>query len=101
VSDKQGTDILLLDSRGICSFSDYFIIASGDSERQLKAIVTEVVHILKQQGEYPLHQEGTVSSGWLLVDYGDVILHLFAPPERQIYRLDELWSQSKTVLQIG
>jgi ribosome-associated protein len=61
----------------------------------------EVVHALKQDGEYPLHQEGITSSGWLLVDYGDVILHLFAPLERRLYNLDELWSQSKAVLRMG
>jgi ribosome-associated protein len=75
-------------------------MASGDSPRQLKAIAEEVVHALKQVGEKPLHREGAIDSGWILLDYGDVIVHIFAEEERRLYQLDDLWKETKPVLRI-
>ena len=98
--DKQATDILLLDTRKICSFADYFVICTGDSDRQIKAIYEEVEHVLKREGILPLHHEGTLDSGWLLIDFGDVIVHIFAPDEREYYQLDKLWSKAIPVLRI-
>ena len=99
-SDKQATDIILLDIRGICSFADYFVICSGESSRQINAIYDEIVHSLKKEDMLPHHREGTVDSGWLLLDYGDVIIHIFAPTEREYYQLDQLWSQANPVVRI-
>ena len=99
-SDKQALDIVLLDTRGVCSFADYIVMCSGDSQRQLVAIYDEVEHTLKRERILPLHHEGTVDSGWLLLDYNDVIVHIFAPFEREYYQLGELWSQANTVLRI-
>ena len=99
-ADKQAIDIVLLDTREVCSFADYFVICSGDSERQLSTIYDEVGHRLKQAGVLPDHREGTIESGWLLLDFGNVIVHIFAPFERDYYQLDELWSQAKPVLRI-
>ena len=99
-ADKQASNITLLDARGVCSFADYFVICSGDSERQISAIYNEVEHRLKQEGILPHHHEGTIDSGWLLLDFGDIIVHIFAPFEREYYQLDELWSQTTPVLRI-
>ena len=99
-SDKQATDILLLDTRQVCSFADYFVICTGDSDRQIRAIYDEVEHVLKKKGILPHHYEGTLDSGWLLLDFGDVIVHIFAPSEREYYQLDELWSKAIPVLRI-
>jgi ribosome-associated protein len=99
-ADKQAIDIVLLDTREVCSFADYFVICSGDSERQLSTIYDEVGHRLKQAGVLPDHREGTIESGWLLLDFGDVIVHIFAPFEREYYQLDELWREAKPVLRI-
>jgi len=99
-SDKQALDILLLDIRGICSFADYFVICSGESSRQINAIYDEIAHSLKNEGTLPRHREGTVDSGWLLLDYGDVVIHIFATAEREYYQLDQLWSQAKPVVRI-
>ena len=99
-SDKQASNIVLLDVRDICSFTDYFIICAGDSERQIRTIYDEVEHSLKQEGVIPHHHEGTLDSGWLILDYGDVIVHVFAEPEREYYQLDELWSAAKPVIRI-
>ena len=99
-SDKQAIDIALLDARGVCSFADYFVICSGDSARQIKTIYEEIGHILKEANILPHHHEGTIDSGWLLLDYGDVIVHVFTSPEREHYQLDELWSQAIPVVRI-
>jgi len=99
-SDKQASDIVLLDTRGVCSFADYFVICSGDSDRQIQAIYDELGHVLKKEGLLPHHREGTVDSGWLLLDFGDVVVHIFAPFERDYYQLDRLWSQAIPVVRI-
>ncbi len=91
---------MLLDARGICSFADYFVICSAQSSRQIKAIYDEIMHSLKKEGVLPHHCEGTVDSGWLLLDYGEVIVHIFATIERDYYQLDELWSQASPVVRI-
>ena len=99
-SNKQAADIVLLDTRGICSFADYFVLCSGDSDRQIQAVYDEIGHALKKEGILPHHHEGTVDSGWLLLDFGDVIVHIFASIEREYYQLDKLWSQASTVVRI-
>ncbi len=98
--EKQAQDIVLLDARGICSFADYFVMCSAQSGRQIKAIYDEIAHSLKSEDILPHHSEGTVDSGWLLLDYGDVIVHIFAPTERDYYQLDQLWSQANPVVRI-
>ena len=99
-SDKQAIDIVLLDTRDVCSFADFFVICSGDSPRQIDAIRDEIEHVLKKQGVLPHHHEGSTDSGWLLLDYGGLIIHIFAPLERGYYQLDKLWGQAPTLVRI-
>jgi len=99
-SDKQAIDIVLLDTRDVCSFADYFVICSGDSTRQIDAIRDEIEHVLKKQDILPHHHEGSTDSGWLLLDYGSVVIHIFAPLERDYYQLDRLWSQANALVRI-
>jgi len=91
---------VLLDARGLCSFADYFVMCSGDNRRQIEAIRDEVSRVLKKEGVLPHHCEGTVDSGWLLIDFNDVIVHIFAPLEREHYQLDRLWSEAVPVVRI-
>jgi len=91
---------VLLDVGQVCSFADYFVICNGESERQIRAIYDEIEHALKREGILPHHYEGTIDSGWLLLDFGDVIVHIFALFEREYYQLDELWSHASTVVRI-
>ena len=91
---------MLLDVRKVCSFADYFVVCSGDSERQIKTIYDEVGHKLKNEGVLPHHHEGTLDSGWLLIDFGSVIVHVFAPSEREYYQLDNLWGQATPLVRI-
>ena len=91
---------MLLDARKVCSFADYFVICTGETERQIRAIHEEIEHNLKKEKILPHHHEGTVDSGWLLLDYGDVIVHIFATLEREYYQLDTLWNEANLVLRI-
>ena len=97
-SSKQASDIVLLDVTDIASFADYFLILTADSTRQMNAIREDIVKSLAEVSIRLDHQEGTADSGWILLDYGDVIIHIFAPEERQTYRLESLWAQGIPVI---
>lgn len=99
-SDRQAQDVVLLDISQIASFADYFVICSGTSERQLKAIVDNVIETLEREGFHAVHTEGAPSSGWVLIDYGSVIVHVFAPEERDYYRLERLWGEAPTIVRV-
>ncbi|HEV8634755.1 MAG TPA: ribosome silencing factor [Chloroflexota bacterium] len=99
-SDRQAQDVVLLDISQIASFADYFVICSGTSERQLKAIVDNVTETLEREGFHAVHTEGAPSSGWVLIDYGSVIVHVFAPEERDYYRLERLWGEAPTIVRV-
>jgi ribosome-associated protein len=97
-SDKQASDIALLDVRGLCSFADYFVLCSGESERQLEAIREGIEASLDKVGSHLIHQEGDAASGWVLLDYGDLIIHIFSAQQREFYQLDKVWAQAVPLL---
>ena len=97
---KLAEDVLLLDIRPISTVSDYFAICSGSTERQVEAIREHILTELKAVGTRPLHLEGTGASGWILMDYGSVVVHVFLPMTRDYYKLEQLWRNAKTVLRI-
>ncbi|MSQ14464.1 MAG: ribosome silencing factor [Dehalococcoidia bacterium] len=97
-AEKQAEDIVMLDIRKVCSFADYFVICNGTNQRQLQAILDDVGDVLQQAGAPKLKQEGTPESGWVLVDFGEVILHVFSPASREYYALDRLWRDGVEVL---
>ena len=99
-SDKQASDIVLLDIRGLCSFADYFVLCSAESERQLEAIREGIEASLDTEGSPLLHREGDAASGWLLLDYGDLIIHIFSTHQRGFYQLDEVWAQAVPLLRV-
>jgi ribosome-associated protein len=90
----------MLDTRQVCSFADYFVICSGDSDRQIDAIREEIHIVLKREGVLFHHIEGTSDSGWILIDAGGVIVHIFSPQQRDYYRLDDLWKDAPLVIRI-
>jgi len=101
LEDKKGEDILLLDIHEVASFTDYFVLCSGPSERTLKALAGEVQRKLKNEdSRRALSVEGDPEGGWILVDYGDVILHIFSPAVRSYYQLEDLWRDGKVLLRI-
>jgi ribosome-associated protein len=97
-SDKKASDVLLLDIRDVSAIADYFVICSGSNNRQLQSIADAIDEALGQQGAILLHREGTPDSGWVLLDFGDIVVHIFGPQEREYYRLERLWSEAKTVV---
>lgn len=101
ILDKKGADITLLDIREQSVFTDYFLICNGENERQLQALVDGIAETAKKKASIlPYGTEGNPESGWLLVDFGDLIVHVFAPDKRHYYNLEELWSRAHTVLQL-
>jgi ribosome-associated protein len=96
-SEKQADAILVLDVRELITITDYFVIASGASERQVKTVTDEIVDGLKGRGVRPVRQEGEPGTGWLLIDYVDFVVHIFTREERQYYRLENLWRDAPTV----
>ena len=99
-ADKQATDVVLLDTRKICSFADYFVICSGDSDRQIEAIHRAILEALKAEGEIHYHSEGTAASGWMLLDMGDIVVHIFSIAERDFYQLESLWSAAPVIVKM-
>ena len=90
----------MLDVRERCGFADYFVICSGESSRQIRSICDDIAKSLKKEGVMPHHEEGSLESGWFLLDYSDVIVHVFGAKERDYYALEELWGDSKVLLKI-
>ena len=102
VAAKMGADILLLDLSGVTLIADYFVIATADSERQLRAISSDLAQQLKNEHELsPLSVEGTPASGWILLDYGGIVVHVFSPRQRDHYKLEEFWSEARTVVRMA
>jgi ribosome-associated protein len=95
--EKKALDPVVLDLREIASFTDYFVITSGTNVRQVQAIADEVVEQLKKQGTRALRMEGYNAGEWVLVDYGDFIVHVFASQARQFYDLERLWRDAVRV----
>lgn len=99
--DKKGSDILLLDIRDQAVFTDYFLLCSGDSGRQLGALADGITEAAKKNLDLlPWGVEGDPEDGWVLVDYGGVIIHIFSPEQRRYYNLEQLWSQGHVLLRI-
>lgn len=99
-TEKQASNIVLLDTRDVCSFADYFVICSAESERQIEAIADEIERALRKEAVPPRQLEGTPDSGWVLLDYGGVVAHIFAASEREYYNLDELWCHASPLVRI-
>jgi ribosome-associated protein len=99
-ADKKASDIALLEVAALTTVADYFVICSGSSERQLGAIGDGIVEGLKADGVRLLSREGRPGSHWLLLDFGALIVHIMAPPERDYYPIERLWSEAPTLLRV-
>ena len=98
--NRHASDILLLDIRDCCSFTDYFVICNGESERQLKAISEEIDEMLSGEGISPRRHQGNATSGWMILDLGDIVVHIFSPEQRAFYALEEMWEKAYTIVKI-
>jgi ribosome-associated protein len=93
-SDRKAIDIRVLDVRGIVGYTDWFVICSGNTERQTKAIHDAVYESLKGAGVLPRRVEGAREARWVLMDYLDAVVHVFTPDAREFYRLEQLWGEA-------
>jgi ribosome-associated protein len=97
-ADNRGRDVAVLDMRELTAMFDYFVLATGTSRRQLHAISEQIDHTLEQgMGDRRLGIEGYRESRWILLDYGDVVVHLFDAETREYYGIEDLWAQAKRV----
>ncbi|MGZ3586338.1 MAG: ribosome silencing factor [Candidatus Limnocylindrales bacterium] len=99
-ADKKAADIVLIGIAELTTLADYLVICSGSSERQLGAIADGISAGLKDDGVRPLGREGTSGAHWVLLDFGSVVVHVFAPPERDFYQLERLWADGTTLLRV-
>jgi len=99
-ADKKASDIVLLEIRGLTTMADYFVICSGASERQLGAIADGIVEGLREEGMRPIGREGSSNAHWVLIDFGSVVVHVMAPPEREFYQLERLWVDAPLLLRV-
>ncbi|MCM3869849.1 MAG: ribosome silencing factor [Pyrinomonadaceae bacterium] len=97
-SDKKALDLVVLDLREVATFTDHFVIVSGNNERQVQAISDEVFEKLKKSGTAAARVEGYKSAEWILLDYGDFIVHVFLDKARKFYDLERLWRESKRIV---
>jgi len=100
LEEKKGENILLVDIHEIASFTDYFIICNGTSDRMLDALAREAIETAEELTDKHYKVEGRASDGWLLVDLGDIIVHLFSPDQREYYGLEQLWENGKTLIKM-
>jgi ribosome-associated protein len=95
--DRKAVDVRVLDLSGVVTFTDYFLVCSGTSERQVQAIAKAVQKRLRESGFRPLHEEGVRQGWWALLDYGDFVFHIFTREKRAYYGLEGLWADAPDV----
>ena len=96
-SDKKAEDLVLLDLRGLSDATDYFIVCHGSSDRQVKAIVDNIQDELRKAGFRPSHVEGDRNYEWVLIDFIDVVVHVFQGEKREFYRIESLWGAARRI----
>lgn len=93
----KAKDLKLLDLTKLSTFADYFVVTSGTSDRHVEAIADSIIAEMKKQGRRPFGVEGYEHSQWIIVDFGDVVAHIFYEPMREIYSIEKLWSDAKKI----
>jgi ribosome-associated protein len=96
-ADYKANDIVLLDLRGVSDMTDFFLVASGTSDTHVRSVAQNIMDDLRAQGQRPAHVEGLEQGRWVLLDYVDMVVHVFHPTLRQFYQLERLWSDAAVV----
>ncbi len=100
LEDKKAEKLVLLDIQNITSFADYFIICNGTSDRMLQALADGIREFVKSEYGMIVSIEGEARDGWVVVDLGDIVIHLFSPDQRDYYKLEQLWERGKRLLSL-
>ncbi len=100
IADTPASNTVVIDIHVASTVADCFVICSGDNERQLRAINRDILDVLEEEGTRPRRIEGTPASGWILLDYGDVVVHIFDTDQRDFYRIEDVWKDAPTLLAI-
>jgi ribosome-associated protein len=100
ISDTPARETVVLDIHELSPFADYFVITEGANERQLRAIIRAIAERMAEAGVRPQRTEGVPSSGWIVLDFEGVLVHIFSEELRQFYRLEDLWAEAPTLLAI-
>ncbi|MBT3556110.1 MAG: ribosome silencing factor [Chloroflexi bacterium] len=99
-SEKLGSDIVLLDTDGVSSFADYFVIISGETDRHLESMAEDISRRSRKMGVHVTHREGSGGGGWVLIDFTGVVVHLFTKDQREHYGLEQLWARATEVVRV-
>ena len=99
-SEKLGSDILLLETEGISSFADYFVIVSGETDRHIESMAEDIRRRSRKLGVHVTHREGSGKGGWLLIDFTGVVVHLFTRDQREHYGLEQLWARATEIVRV-
>lgn len=97
LESKKGIDIRIIDIKDISLLGDYFVICSGTSNTHIRTLADEIISKMEEAGDQILHREGYNSAGWVLLDYGDVVIHIFHQEYREFYNLERLWSDGVVI----
>ncbi len=100
ISERLGSNIVVLDMAEVSLLADYFVLCDAESTPQFRAILGEIEDQTRAAGARRLHVEGAADSGWILVDFGSVVVHIFDPELRDYYNLEDLWKQARLVVRI-
>jgi len=100
LEEKKGEEIVLLDLKGVVPFTDYFVICTGTSDRMLNALMETALDVVRETYTLKTRVEGEAIDGWMLADFGDVVLHIFSLIQRDYYALEDLWSEGKVLLHV-
>jgi len=100
LEEKKGENIVLMDLQNVAMFTDYFIICTGTSDRMLDALAESVIEKTREATGLKGRPQGESASGWVVVDFGNIIVHCFAPETRDFYKLEELWKEGKILLRV-
>lgn len=100
IAERLGSNIVMLDMEGVSLLADFFVLCDAESPPQFRAILDEIEKQTKAAGARHLHLEGEAESGWILADYGSVVVHIFDPQLRQYYDLEGLWSKARLVVRV-
>jgi ribosome-associated protein len=100
LEEKKAEKILLLDIHEVCSFTDFFIICNGTSDRMLQALATSIREFGKKEFNLPILIEGDSRTGWMVADLEDIVVHIFSPDQRDYYKLEQLWDRGKRLVSL-